>query len=85
MVSASDTQYGATWGLDRIDQRDLPLDGTYTYNNTGAGVHVYVIDTGILPTHQEFGGRASIGRACSWWSWSSLASSTVTMRSSVGM
>jgi len=60
-VSLEDTQTGATWGLDRIDQRALPLSGSYTYNQTGAGVTAYIIDTGILPTHQEFGGRASVG------------------------
>ena len=50
-----------SWGLDRIDQRDLPLDLTYTSPSSAAGVHAYVIDTGILPTHTDFGGRASIG------------------------
>ncbi len=54
-------QLSAPWGLDRIDQRALPLDGAYRTYNTGAGAEIYILDTGILPTHQEFGGRASIG------------------------
>jgi subtilisin family serine protease len=54
------TQTGATWGLDRIDQRSRPLSGTYSYTTTGAGVNVYVIDTGIRRTHSDFGGRASV-------------------------
>ena len=58
-MSIGTTQLGATWGLDRIDQRALPVNGSYSYNFTGAGVHVYIIDTGIRTTHSEFGGRAS--------------------------
>lgn len=55
------TQSNATWGLDRIDQRQLPLDGTYTYKTKASNVHVYVIDTGVRTSHSEFGGRARIG------------------------
>jgi subtilisin family serine protease len=55
------SQSPATWGLDRIDQASLPLNNTYTYTNTGAGVKAYVIDTGIRLTHADFGGRAVTG------------------------
>ncbi|MBL8183824.1 MAG: S8 family serine peptidase [Blastocatellia bacterium] len=48
------------WGLDRIDQRELPLNGAFMYSETGANVNVYVIDSGIRPTHTEFGNRASV-------------------------
>jgi subtilisin family serine protease len=61
IMEASVTQTGATWGIDRIDQRALPLSGTYTYNFTGAGVHAYIIDTGIRATHQQFAGRVGNG------------------------
>jgi subtilisin family serine protease len=49
------------WGLDRIDQRSRPLNGTYVSPATGAGVRVYVIDSGIRTSHEEFDGRASVG------------------------
>jgi subtilisin family serine protease len=59
-VSLSTTQSPVTWGLDRIDQRNLPLDNSYTYNTTATNVNVYIIDTGIQTAHPEFGGRAKV-------------------------
>ncbi|NDE59526.1 MAG: hypothetical protein EB010_08935, partial [Acidimicrobiia bacterium] len=49
------------WGLDRIDQRGLPLDGRFGRVGTGAGVTAYIIDTGVLSTHSEFAGRVMSG------------------------
>jgi len=61
-VSVTDTQTPTpSWGLDRVDQRDLPLDNSYTYPNTAPNVRAYVIDTGIRITHNDFGGRAVWG------------------------
>ena len=57
----SQTQVGATWGLDRLDQRSLPLSGTFTSPSTASNVFAYVVDTGIDATHPEFGGRVNSG------------------------
>jgi subtilisin family serine protease len=59
VVHTTTTQSGPTWGIDRIDERSLPLSGTYTYTSTGSGVRAYIIDTGIQTSHPQFGGRAS--------------------------
>jgi len=61
VVSLVTTQTGATWGLDRIDQQNLPLDGNYNYNATGSGVRAYIIDTGIRATHTQIAGRVISG------------------------
>jgi subtilisin family serine protease len=59
VVTADATQSNPPWGLDRIDQRNRPLNAIYTFNWTGAGVFAYVIDTGIRTTHTQFGSRAA--------------------------
>ena len=62
MVQTSDTQLSpVSWGLDRIDQRALPLDSSYTYPNRAQGVRAYVIDTGVRASHVQFGGRVAAG------------------------
>jgi subtilisin family serine protease len=61
VVNIDTVQPTPPWGLDRIDQRNLPLGADYSYTSTGSGVTAYVIDTGIRKTHVEFEGRASDG------------------------
>jgi subtilisin family serine protease len=62
VVSINATQSNPpSWGLDRIDQRSLPLSKSYTYPNTASNVRAYIIDTGILFSHTDFGGRATSG------------------------
>ena len=60
-VSIDASQTGATWGLDRVDQRALPLNGLYNYDTTASGVHAYIIDTGVLLSHSQFSGRIGAG------------------------
>jgi aqualysin 1 len=61
MSDSSHDQTNPPWGLDRIDQRWRPLDSTYSSHDTGKGVDVYVIDTGIRKTHSQFTGRVANG------------------------
>ena len=61
IMEALATQTNPPWGLDRIGQRNLPLNQTYSYTTNGTGVNVYIIDTGIRRTHQQFAGRALVG------------------------
>jgi aqualysin 1 len=61
VMEADITQSNPPWGLDRIGQTALPLNGAYSYTTTGSGVNAYIIDTGIRRTHTQFGGRAVIG------------------------
>jgi len=55
------TQTNATWGLDRVDQRDRPLNGLYVYSTTASNVNAYIVDTGVRASHSDFGSRVAAG------------------------
>jgi subtilisin family serine protease len=61
VITVAATQTGAPWGLDRIDQRALPLSTTFTYGTTASNVHAYIIDSGVLTGHTQFAGRMGNG------------------------
>jgi len=61
LISLEEQQTNPPWGIDRIDQRSLPLDNRYRYSTGGAGVTVYVVDTGVRSDHLDFGGRVMAG------------------------
>ena len=69
LAAAGSTSPVPSWGLDRIDDRALPLDGSYAWNADGAGVDVYVLDTGIRSSHVEFGGRVDTSNGFTAFSW----------------
>ena len=61
VLAITESQSDATWGLDRINQAALPLDGVFSYQASGSDVTAYVIDTGVQASHPEFGGRVQAG------------------------
>ncbi|MBV6522586.1 MAG: Aqualysin-1 [Gemmatimonadaceae bacterium] len=67
VVTTQTTQFGAPWGLDRIDQVNLPLNGLFNYLRSGTGVRIYIIDTGMRISHQQFRNLAGASRAAYSW------------------